>query len=230
MTDLREAVKADKLENYYDRYYWVWSRKNKEIVYYNDYIDDLEQYDEFISEELPEMINTIRTWAGAFDIVVPNTMIEFISNFDTYYIWNTQWKQQERAIVLDDGIRYFMQDVHVPVEAKPKYAGNERHYELQLEFKNVDMKLFALKKQNYMKFQQLLDMEEIHNLYTQIKWYLDNEPEQWLSDKYTICKKCGHPVSINAEACQFCDTPNPNYVGEESMFSFEQCFGDSKED
>lgn len=230
MTELREAVKADKLENYYDRYYWVWSRKNKEIVYYNDYIDDLEQYDEFISEELPEMINTIRTWAGAFDIVVPNTMIEFISNFDTYYIWNTQWKQQERAIVLDDGIRYFMQDVHVPVEAKPKYAGNERHYELQLEFKNVDMKLFALKKQNYMKFQQLLDMEEIHNLYTQIKWYLDNEPEQWLSDKYTICKKCGHPVSINAEVCQFCDTPNSDYVGEESMFSFEQCFGDSKED
>ena len=120
--------------------------------------------------------------------------------------------------------------MHTPVEAKPKYAGNEKHYELNLSFNDIDMRLFALKKQNYMKFQQLLDMEEIHNIYTQIQWYLDNDPTQWLSDKYTICKECGHPVSINADRCQFCDAPNPDYVGDESMFSFEQCFGDSKED
>ena len=230
MSDLREAVKADKLENYYDRYFYVWNRHNKEVVYYNDYIDDIEQYDDFMEDELPEMINTIRTWAGAFDITIPNTLAEFISNFDTFHIWNTQWKQQERAVVLEDGIKYFIQDVHTPIEAKPKYAGHEKHYELNLSFNDIDMRLFALKKQNYMKFQQLLDMEEIHNIYTQIQWYLDNDPTQWLSDKYTICKECGHPVSINADRCQFCDTPNPDYVGDESMFSFEQCFGDSKED
>ena len=231
MSELREAVKTDKLENYYDRYFYVWNRHNKEVVYYNDYIDDIEQYDDFISEELPEILDTIRTWASAFDIVIPNTMYEFITNFDTFNIWNTQWKQQERLIPLEDGrIVSFIQDVNVPMETKPKYAGNEKHYELNLSFNAIDMKLFALKKQNYMKFKQLLDMEEIHNIYTQIQWYLDNEPKQWLSDKYVICENCGHPVSINAENCQFCDAPNPSYVGEEGLFSFEQCFGDSVED
>lgn len=232
MSELREAVKADKLDNYYDRYFYVWNRANKEVIYYNDYIDDIEQYQDFISEELPEIIDTIRTWSNAFDIVLPNTLIEFISEFDSYYIWNTQWKEQERAIVLEDSIKYFIQDVHMPIETKHKYAGNEKHYDLNLTFNDIDFKLFALKKQNYMRFQQLLDMGTIHNIYTQINWYLDNGAENWLSDKYIICQRptCECPMSINSERCPHCDAPNPYYIGEEKTYSFEAYFGNSSEE
>ena len=47
--------------------------------------------------------------------------------------------------------------------------------------------------------------------YLQVCFYKEHA-EDFISDKYYICKNCGRPVSKKAAACAYCDTPNPEYI------------------
>lgn len=159
----------------------------------------------FIYEVYPQMLNEVAIWARAFDIDI-NTNIPQ-TTVDTYYIWRSEYQEQEKLIDTRNGIKRFRQTIHTPVVAAPGYAGNnyKDYWEYsELPQQEIDPKLFALKKQVQMKSQSTADVIEVIRAYQQIVFYNENGVENFMRNDYFVCENCGYPVHEIDEYCPYC--------------------------
>lgn len=68
-------------------------------------------------------------------------------------------------------------------------------------------------------------IHELINAYMQVKFYQEHGAEYFLSPNYYLCEACGRPVNTGAEACPYCDTPNP-HVHEEIPSEYMEYMAD----